>query len=236
MHSRNPIRPFSGRWSRAALPRNRTHAAGPPRSSCCLNRHRRVDQGRGRAEGVLAGRHALQVLSGFGGVTPAAAACYLSMSLVRPVRCASNGGPAAQRTSAGVWTRNGRNYRAVVLRSDPAKPVWLGPALARAKMTTPRGGGPAGRKGGPGSCCGPASWPWFLDVGGRSLLTFTTTRGQHRQAVGLAELVAARRVASILVEASTGYSARRRRAGPVAGAAGRALGRTASPARHVACG
>ncbi|OOK67787.1 hypothetical protein BZL30_7496 [Mycobacterium kansasii] len=42
---------------------------------------------------------------------------------------------------------------------------------------------------------------WFLERGGRTLLTFTADPGaSHAAAIAVADLVAARRVASILVE------------------------------------
>jgi ATP-dependent Lhr-like helicase len=49
---------------------------------------------------------------------------------------------------------------------------------------------------------------WFLERGGRSLLTFTDDpAANHAAAVGLADLVAAKRVASILVERVNGVPA-----------------------------
>jgi ATP-dependent helicase Lhr and Lhr-like helicase len=49
---------------------------------------------------------------------------------------------------------------------------------------------------------------WFLERGGRSLLSFTDDPGaNHAAAVGLAELVAAKRVASLLVERVNGVPA-----------------------------
>ena len=55
---------------------------------------------------------------------------------------------------------------------------------------------------------------WFLERGGRSLLTFTDDpAADHAAAVALADLVAARRVASILVERIDGTPALQPRAG-----------------------
>jgi ATP-dependent Lhr-like helicase len=49
---------------------------------------------------------------------------------------------------------------------------------------------------------------WFLERGGRSLLTFTDDpAADHAAAIALSELVAARRVVSILVERIDGVAA-----------------------------
>jgi ATP-dependent Lhr-like helicase len=55
---------------------------------------------------------------------------------------------------------------------------------------------------------------WFLERGGRSLLTFTESPAAHHSAaVALADLVAAGRVASILVERIDGVTALQPQAG-----------------------
>jgi ATP-dependent Lhr-like helicase len=56
---------------------------------------------------------------------------------------------------------------------------------------------------------------WFLERGGRSLLTFTDDpAADHAAAAALADLVAARRVASILVERIDGTPALQPHDGP----------------------
>ncbi|KKB97131.1 hypothetical protein WU83_31675, partial [Mycobacterium nebraskense] len=63
---------------------------------------------------------------------------------------------------------------------------------------------------------------WFLERGGRSLLTFTDDpAAHHAAAAALADLVTARRVASILVERIDGVPALQPQDGP--GRVGNAL-------------
>ena len=71
---------------------------------------------------------------------------------------------------------------------------------------------------------------WFLERGGRSLLTFTADpAAHHAAATALADLVASRRVASILVERIDGVPALQPRAdgpGPVDALADAGFART----------
>jgi len=106
-------------------------------------------------------------------------------------------------------------YRAVVLAAaDPANPY--GAALPW-PTSSGEGEGPGarpGRKPGALVVLVDGELAWFLERGGRSLLTFTDDpAADHAAATALADLVAARRVASILVERIDGTPALQPRAG-----------------------
>src|SRR6202008_519338 len=106
-------------------------------------------------------------------------------------------------------------YRAVVLAAaDPANPY--GAALPW-PASSAEGPGPAarpGRKAGALVVLVDGELAWFLERGGRSLLTFTEDpAADHAAAMALADLVAARRIASILVERIAGMAALQPRAG-----------------------
>ncbi|MEM6108928.1 ATP-dependent helicase [Mycobacterium sp. 050272] len=94
-------------------------------------------------------------------------------------------------------------YRAVVLAAaDPANPY--GAALPWPATDGPR----PGRKAGALVVLVDGELAWFLERGGRTLLTFTGDPGAHHAAAqGLADLVTARRVESILVERIDGVPA-----------------------------
>ena len=106
-------------------------------------------------------------------------------------------------------------YRAVVLAAaDPANPY--GAALPW-PASSGEGAGPAarpGRKAGALVVLVDGDLAWFLERGGRSLLTFTDDpAAHHAAAMALADLVASRRVASILVERIDGVPALQPHAG-----------------------
>lgn len=94
-------------------------------------------------------------------------------------------------------------YRAVVLAAaDPANPY--GAALPWPALDGAR----PGRKAGALVVLVDGELAWFLERGGRSLLAFTEDPGAHHAAAhGLADLVTARRVESILVERINGVPA-----------------------------
>jgi ATP-dependent Lhr-like helicase len=104
-------------------------------------------------------------------------------------------------------------YRAVVLAAaDPANPY--GAALPWPEPGT-EGAARPGRKAGALVVLVDGGLAWFLERGGRSLLTFTNDpAAHHAAAVALADLVAARRVASILVERVDGVPALQPQGGP----------------------
>ncbi len=94
-------------------------------------------------------------------------------------------------------------YRAVVLAAaDPANPYG-------AALPWPAGDGTArpGRKAGALTVLVDGALVWFLERGGRSLLSFTyDADAGHAAASALADLVGARRVDSILIERINGAS------------------------------
>jgi ATP-dependent helicase Lhr and Lhr-like helicase len=104
-------------------------------------------------------------------------------------------------------------HRAVVLAAaDPANPY--GAALPWPEPAT-EGAGRPGRKAGALVALVDGELAWFLERGGRSLLTFTKDpAADHAAAMALADLVAARRVASILVERVDGVPALRPQGSP----------------------
>jgi ATP-dependent Lhr-like helicase len=109
-------------------------------------------------------------------------------------------------------------YRAVALAAaDPANPY--GAALPWPSYSTEGGGNGAtgarpGRKAGALVVLVDGELAWFLERGGRSLLTFTDDPAAgHAAAMALAELVASGRVASILIERVDGVPALQPRAG-----------------------
>ncbi|REX98691.1 Lhr family helicase, partial [Mycobacterium tuberculosis] len=95
------------------------------------------------------------------------------------------------------------DYHAVVLAAaDPANPY--GAALPW-PASSADGTARPGRKAGALVVLVDGELAWFLERGGRSLLTFTDDpEANHAAAIGLADLVTAGRVASILVERADG--------------------------------
>src|SRR6478736_10446712 len=92
-----------------------------------------------------------------------------------------------------------REYQTVVLAAaDPANPYG-------AALPWPDGTHRPGRKSGALVALVDGELAWFLERGGRTLLTFTDDANAHHAAAGaLADLVGARRVQSLLVEKVNG--------------------------------
>ena len=130
-------------------------------------------------------------------------------------------------------------YRAVVLAAaDPANPY--GAALPWPEPRAARVAPAAGRAARPGALVVlvDGELAWFLERGGRSLLTFTDDpAADHAAAMALADLVAARRVASILVERVDGAPALQpARAGRSRAVRWPRCQTPASPVRRADCG
>ena len=106
-------------------------------------------------------------------------------------------------------------YRAVVLAAaDPANPYGAALPWPTSSGESPGPGARPGRKAGALVVLVDGELAWFLERGGRSLLTFTDDpAADHAAAMALADLVAARRVTSILVERVNGLPALQPRAG-----------------------
>jgi ATP-dependent helicase Lhr and Lhr-like helicase len=106
-------------------------------------------------------------------------------------------------------------YRAVALAAaDPANPYGAALPWPTSSEEGPGPGARPGRKAGALVVLVDGELAWFLERGGRSLLTFTDDpAADHAAAMALADLVAARRVASILVERIDGVPALQPRPG-----------------------
>jgi ATP-dependent helicase Lhr and Lhr-like helicase len=98
-------------------------------------------------------------------------------------------------------------YRAVVLAAaDPANPY--GAALPWPSRSTEDGAARPGRKAGALVVLVDGELVWFLERGGRSMLSFAddSAEANHAAAVALADLVGAGQVSSILIERINGAS------------------------------
>ncbi|BBY07448.1 ATP-dependent helicase [Mycobacterium noviomagense] len=108
------------------------------------------------------------------------------------------------------------HYQAVVLASaDPANPY--GAALPwPTRASEDEGAARPGRKAGALVALVDGELAWFLERGGRSLLSFTDDSEAHHAAAGaLADLVGARRVDSVLVERVNGVPVLQLRDSPI---------------------
>jgi ATP-dependent Lhr-like helicase len=221
----------AGRWSALPAPEPDSTLRAHYQAELLLNRHGVLTRGAVAAESVPGGFATLyKVLSTF----EEAGRCQ------RGYFVESLGG--AQFAVASTVDRL-RSYTDDV---DQERPEYRAVALAAADPANPYGAAlpwPASRADGEGPAARPGrkagalvvlvdgELAWFLERGGRSLLTFTDDpAAHHAAAAALAELVAARRVASILVERIDGTPALHPHAGgpgPVAEAlAGAGFART----------
>jgi ATP-dependent helicase Lhr and Lhr-like helicase len=208
----------AGRWSALPAPEPDSTLRAHYQAELLLNRHGVLTRGAVVAEGVPGGFATLyKVLSTFEEagrcqrgyfVESLGGAQFAVASTVDRLRSYLDG-PGSFRDAERP------EYRAVVLAAaDPANPY--GAALP---WPTSRGEGPGpgarpGRKAGALVVLVDGELAWFLERGGRSLLTFTDdSAADHAAATALADLVAARRVASILVERIDGVPALQQRAG-----------------------
>ena len=195
----------AGRWS--ALPSSEPDSTlrAHYQAELLLNRHGVLTKGAVAAEGVPGGFATLyKVLSGF----EDAGRCqrgYFIESLGGAQFAVASTVDRLRSYLDGVDPER-PEYRAVVLAAaDPANPY--GAALPW-PASNDEGAARPGRKAGALVVLVDGELTWFLERGGRSLLTFADDPGaNHAAAVGLAELVAAKRVASILVERVNGVPA-----------------------------
>ncbi len=195
----------AGRWS--ALPSSEPDSTlrAHYQAELLLNRHGVLTKGAVAAEGVPGGFATLyKVLSGF----EDAGRCqrgYFIESLGGAQFAVASTVDRLRSYLDGVDPER-PEYRAVVLAAaDPANPY--GAALPW-PASNDEGAARPGRKAGALVVLVDGELTWFLERGGRSLLTFADDPGaNHAAAVGLADLVAAKRVASILVERVNGVPA-----------------------------
>ncbi|SPM28583.1 ATP-dependent helicase, partial [Mycobacterium terramassiliense] len=201
----------AGRWSIVAAPEPDSTVRAHYQAELLLNRHGVLTRGAVAAEGVPGGFATIyKVLSTF----EDAGRCQ------RGYFVESLGG--AQFAVASTVDRL-RSYTDGI---DPERPEYRAVALAAADPANPYGaalawpaagaeGARPGRKAGALVVLVDGELAWFLERGGRSLLTFTDDpAADHAAAAALADLVAARRVASILVERIDGTPALQPHDGP----------------------
>ncbi|OBI12221.1 ATP-dependent helicase [Mycobacterium sp. E2327] len=200
----------AGRWSALPAPEPDSTLRAHYQAELLLGRHGVLTRGAVAAEGVPGGFATLyKVLSTF----EEAGRCQ------RGYFVESLGG--AQFAVASTVDRL-RSYTDDV---DQERPEYRAVALAAADPANPYGaalpwpassaeGARPGRKAGALVVLVDGELAWFLERGGRSLLTFTDDPAADRAAaVALADLVAARRLASILVERIDGTPALQPHAG-----------------------
>ncbi|OBJ58183.1 ATP-dependent helicase, partial [Mycobacterium sp. 1423905.2] len=188
----------AGRWSALPTPEPDSTLRAHYQAELLLNRHGVLTKGAVATEGVPGGFATLyKVLSAF----EDAGRCqrgYFVESLGGAQFAVASTVDRLRSYLDGVDPER-PDYRAVVLAAaDPANPY--GAALP---WPSAEGDGSArpGRKAGALVVLVDGAMGWFLERGGRSLLTFTDDPGAHgAAATALAELVASRRVASLLVE------------------------------------
>jgi ATP-dependent helicase Lhr and Lhr-like helicase len=192
----------AGRWSALPAPEPDSTLRAHYQAELLLNRHGVLTKGAAAAEAVPGGFAALyKVLTAF----EEAGRCqrgYFVESLGGAQFAVASTVDRLRGYLDGVDPER-PEYRAVVLAAaDPANPYG-------AALPWPEGDGAArpGRKAGALVVLVDGALVWFSERGGRSLLSFTDDpEADHAAAAALAELVAAGRVSSILVERINGVA------------------------------
>jgi ATP-dependent Lhr-like helicase len=192
---------LAGRWSALPTPEPESTPRAHHRAELLLNRHGVLTRGAVTAEGVPGGFATLyKVLTAF----EDAGRCqrgYFVESLGGAQFAVASTVDRLRSYLDGVDPER-PEYRAVVLAAaDPANPY--GAALPwPSRATDGEGGARPGRKAGALVVLVDGELAWFLERGGRSLLSFTDddSDANHAAAVALADLVTAGRVNSILIE------------------------------------
>src|SRR5262249_26081025 len=203
----------AGRWSALPAPEPDSTLRAHYQAELLLNRHGVLTRGAVAAESVPGGFATLyKVLSTF----EEAGRCqrgYFVESLGGAQFAVASTVDRLRSYLDGVDPER-PEYRAVVLAAaGPANPY--GAALPWPTRSAESPGARPGRKAGALVVLVDGELAWFLERGGRSLLTFTDDpAADHAAAMVLAELVAARRVDSILIERVDGDPALRPQAGP----------------------
>ncbi|MFV8317457.1 ATP-dependent helicase [Mycobacterium sp. 23] len=194
----------AGRWSALPAPEPDSTLRAHFQAELLLNRHGVLTKGAVAAEGVPGGFATLyKVLSGF----EDAGRCqrgYFVESLGGAQFAVASTVDRLRSYLDGIDPQR-PDYRAVVLAAtDPANPY--GAALPWPTLQA-EGSARPGRKAGALVVLVDGELCWFSERGGRSLLTFADDPDANRAAaMALAELVSARRVASLLVERANGVS------------------------------
>ncbi|WP_077077391.1 ATP-dependent helicase [Mycobacterium numidiamassiliense] len=196
----------AGRWSALPTPEPDSTVRAHYQAELLLNRHGVLTRGAVGSEGVPGGFATLyKVLSTF----EEAGRCqrgYFVESLGGAQFAVASTVDRLRSYLDGVDPER-PEYSAVVLAAaDPANPY--GAALSWPASSAESPGARPGRKAGALVVLVDGELAWFLERGGRSLLTFTDDpAAQHSAAVALADLVGAGRVAAILVERIDGVPA-----------------------------
>ncbi|MBW0012321.1 MAG: ATP-dependent helicase, partial [Mycobacterium sp.] len=204
----------AGRWSALPTPEPNSTLRAHYQAELLLNRHGVLTRGAVAAEGVPGGFAMLyKVLSTF----EEAGRCqrgYFVESL-GGAQFAVASTVDRLRSHTDRIDREAPDYRAVVLAAaDPANPYGAALPWPTAKADGEAAGGRPGRKPGALVVLVDGELAWFLERGGRSLLTFTEDPvADHAAATALADLVAGKRLASILVERIDGAPALQPRPG-----------------------
>jgi ATP-dependent Lhr-like helicase len=194
-HARSSDATVGGRWSALPAPEPDSTLRAHYQAELLLNRHGVLTRGAVAAESVPGGFATLyKVLSTF----EEAGRCqrgYFVESLGGAQFAVASTVDRLRSYLDGIDPER-PEYRAVVLAAaDPANPYGAALPWPTADAARP------GRKAGALVVLVDGQLAWFLERGGRSLLTFTDDPGaDHAAALALAELVTARRVESILVE------------------------------------
>ncbi|MGD1240892.1 ATP-dependent helicase [Mycobacterium seoulense] len=205
----------AGRWSALPAPEPDSTVRAHYQAELLLGRHGVLTRGAVAAEGVTGGFATLyKVLSGFEETGRCQRGYFVESLGGAQFAVAST--VDRLRTYSDDIDPERPEYRAVVLgAADPANPYG-------AALPWPTSGGEGvgagarpGRKAGALVVLVDGHLAWFLERGGRSLLTFThDPAAHHAAAAALADLVAVRRVASILIERIDGTPALQPQDGP----------------------
>jgi ATP-dependent Lhr-like helicase len=204
----------AGRWSALPAPEPDSTLRATYQAELLLNRHGVLTRGAVTAEGVPGGFAMLyKVLSTF----EESGRCqrgYFVESLGGAQFAVASTVDRLRGFTDGIDPERPQ-YRAVVLAAtDPANPYGAALPWPAPSADEQGNGARPGRKAGALVVLVDGELAWFLERGGRSLLTFTADpAADHAAALALAELVTARRVASILVERIDGTPALQPRAG-----------------------
>jgi ATP-dependent helicase Lhr and Lhr-like helicase len=212
--SRSTDPTVAGRWSALPAPEPDSTLRATYQAELLLNRHGVLTRGAVTAEGVPGGFAMLyKVLSTF----EESGRCqrgYFVESLGGAQFAVASTVDRLRGFTDGIDPERPQ-YRAVVLAAtDPANPYGAALPWPAPSGDEQGNGARPGRKAGALVVLVDGELAWFLERGGRSLLTFTDDpAADHAAALALAELVTARRVASILVERIDGTPALQPRAG-----------------------
>src|SRR6201999_4051559 len=198
--------PVAGRWSALPVPEPDSTLRAHFQAELLLNRHGVVTRGAVAAEGVPGGVATLyKVLSTFEDAGRCQRGYFVESLGGAQFAVASTVDRLRSYTDSIDPERP--DYRAVVLAAaDPANPY--GAALPwPARAAEEDGGARPGRQAGALGGLIDGELVWFVERGGRSLLSFRDDPEANRAAgAALAELVTAGRVSSILVERINGVA------------------------------